>query len=278
MHRLVICADDYALTEGVSRSIRELITAQRISATSVMTVSECWPNEAALLKKVAGDADIGLHVTLTDQVPLGALPTFAPNGRFPTRNDTYGRALLRRLPLDEVRAEINQQYTLFVDHYGAPPAHIDGHHHVQQLPGVREIVIDLARRAGPRCYVRNCYDAPPTIWKRGVSNAKALTIAALGRTMRLLASDSGVPTNMGGFSGAFDFQHETRSIAELFARFLQFGGENFLVMCHPGFGDAALAAKDPMVASRDHEHAFFMSEAWPDLVARAGYELGPLRR
>jgi predicted glycoside hydrolase/deacetylase ChbG (UPF0249 family) len=278
MRRLVLCADDYALTPGVSRSIRELIAARRISATSVMTVSPVWPAEAAALRAISGDADIGLHVTLTDQVPLGVLTAFAPKGRFPSRAETYGAALLRRLPMDEVRAEIERQYAAFVEHYGVPPAHIDGHHHVQQLPGVRDIVLDLARRAGPLCYVRTCHDAPSRILQRGVASAKALTIAALGRGMRRHAVSAGIATNTGGFSGAFDFQRESRGMGELFERFLQFGGDNHLVMCHPGFADATLAEKDPMIASRDQEHAFLMSDAWPALVARLGYELGPLRR
>ena len=33
---IILCADDYALTEGVSRAIGELAAAQRLSATSVL--------------------------------------------------------------------------------------------------------------------------------------------------------------------------------------------------------------------------------------------------
>src|SRR5688500_16181068 len=97
--RIVVCADDYAFTPGVSRAIRELIVARRISATSVMTVSEFWPEESGALAAVAGDADIGLHVTLTDQAPLGAMPTFAPEGRLPSLPQVLRAGVLRQLPL-----------------------------------------------------------------------------------------------------------------------------------------------------------------------------------
>ena len=33
---IILCADDYAMTEGVSRAIGELAAARRLSATSVM--------------------------------------------------------------------------------------------------------------------------------------------------------------------------------------------------------------------------------------------------
>ena len=33
---IILCADDYAMTEGVSRAIGELAAAQRLSATSVL--------------------------------------------------------------------------------------------------------------------------------------------------------------------------------------------------------------------------------------------------
>src|SRR5690606_28678950 len=64
--KLVVCADDYALTPGVSRAIRELIAARRISATSVMTVCPYWTEEGPALAAVADEADVGLHLTLTD--------------------------------------------------------------------------------------------------------------------------------------------------------------------------------------------------------------------
>jgi predicted glycoside hydrolase/deacetylase ChbG (UPF0249 family) len=178
---IVVCADDYAFTPGVSRGIRELIAARRISATSVMTGSEFWPSEAAALKAVAGDADIGLHVTLTDQKPLGEMRTFAPEGRFPPLSAVFRAGLLGRLPLSEIEAEIERQVEAFMTHYGAPPAHVDGHHHVHQLPGVRDIVVRIAAGVGGgRTWVRSCAEARSSILRRGVGIAKAVVISALG--------------------------------------------------------------------------------------------------
>lgn len=276
--RLIVCADDYAFTPGVSRSIRELLAARAISATSVMAASPFWPEEAAALRAVAGSADIGLHVTLTDQTPLGPMPSYAPDGKLPPIPRVFKAGLMRRLPLVEIEAEIERQLDRFIEVWGAPPAHIDGHHHVQQLPGIRELIVRLARRIGPdRTWVRNGADPAARIARRGVATGKSLLIATLGRGIRRLAAREGVPTN-DGFSGAYDFATETRPMRVLFGAFLQGAGENALLFCHPGYSDATLAGLDSMTTVRDGEHAFLLSAAWRDLVAAAGLEIGPFRR
>ncbi|MFM9941883.1 MAG: ChbG/HpnK family deacetylase [Hyphomicrobiaceae bacterium] len=276
--RLIVCADDYGFTPGVSRGIRELLAAGRISATSVMTNSEFWPEEAAALRAVARSADIGLHVTLTDQRSIGAMPTFAPTGRFPPMAAVYRAGLRRQLPLAEIEAEIERQVACFIALYGVPPAHIDGHHHIHQLPGVREAVIAVAARVGSgKTWVRCCSVQPTLALRRGVGAAKAMVIGALGRGLRRLAQTAGVPVNA-GFSGAYDFLSETRATGALFERFLLGSGTNSLVMCHPGYADAELAQRDIMTTPREAELRYLMSDAWLELLARSGLEVGPFLR
>jgi chitin disaccharide deacetylase len=273
--RLMVCADDYGFTPGVSRGIRELIAARRISATSVMAASEFWPTEAPALKSVVAalgpDAvDIGLHVTLTDQVPLGPMPTFAPSGRFPRMMDVFRSGLLRRLPRDEISAEIDRQLASFIAHFGQPPAHIDGHHHIQQLPGIRELVIAAAARVGAgRTWVRSGREPFGHARARGVALGKALLIGSLGRAVTRHARRHAVPVNA-GFSGAYDYLSDHRSTADLFARFVHYSCDRALVMCHPGYSDDVLAARDVMTSARDAELKFLMSDAWPALVTRHG--------
>lgn len=276
--RIVVCADDYGFTPGVSRGIRELIAARRISATSVMTGSEFWPAEAAALKAIADVADIGLHVTLTDQRPLGPMPKFAPGGRFPPLPAVFRAGLTRQLPLAEIEAEIERQVEAFISHYGAPPAHIDGHHHMHQLPGVRDIVVRIAARVGKgRTWVRSCAERHVTIARRGIAPLKTAIIASLGPGIARRARTAGVPVNE-GFSGAYDFAHVTRPLPDLFARFLDGLAANGLVMCHPGYVDETLAARDVMTTARAAEMAFLMSDAWPALLAARNLEVGPLSR
>src|SRR5262245_10068587 len=79
---IVLCADDYAVAPGVSRAICALIEQGRLSATSCMTVSPHWPEHARWLRPLGDRADIGLHLTLTDHAPIGAM-RLAADGRLP---------------------------------------------------------------------------------------------------------------------------------------------------------------------------------------------------
>src|SRR6187200_2931193 len=66
--RLILCADDYGISPGVNRAIRELMAKRRINATSVMTVAGAFERAEtdALAKAVTeGNGAIGLHLTLT---------------------------------------------------------------------------------------------------------------------------------------------------------------------------------------------------------------------
>ncbi len=276
--RLVVCADDYGFTPGVSLAIRELLAARRISATSVMTASEFWPAEAKALEAVAAGVDIGLHVTLTDHVPLGPMPAFAPSSRFPSMGAVYKAGLTRQLPLDEIRVEIQRQISSFVTHFGSPPTHIDGHHHVHHLPGIREIVVAEAKRlGGGTVWVRSCQEPPLRIWRRGGAIGKAMTLSVLGAGIDTLARRRGVPVNR-GFSGAYDFLADKRPVGELFQRFISSSGDNALIMCHPGYADQTLASLDIMTTAREAERSYLMTPDWPALLAERGFELGPLRR
>jgi hypothetical protein len=276
--RLVVCADDYAFTPGVSKGIRELLADRRISATSVMTVAPYWPDEAPALKAVAGDADIGLHLTLTDHVPLGRMERLAPEGRFPPIKALFRSGMARRLPLAEIEQEVDRQIALFIRHWGKPPAHIDGHHHVHQLPGVRSIVMRKAAAVpGGGTWVRSCNEMTVTMLRRGVATAKAMVIAALGGSVERLAAEHKVTTNR-GFTGVYDYNADQRSFADLAPRFLIGVRDNGLMMVHPGYSDAVLEKLDVLTTARESELNYLSGPDWPRLLAASGIELGPLRR
>src|SRR5437588_12159109 len=64
--RIVLCADDYGLSPGVRRGIRELLDRERLSATSSMVVFPEFMEDGPLLKPFLGRADVGLHFCLTE--------------------------------------------------------------------------------------------------------------------------------------------------------------------------------------------------------------------
>ena len=67
--RIRLCADDYGISPGVNRAIRDLIERERINATSVMVVGPAaGRNDVEALKAAVArnpHCAIGLHATLT---------------------------------------------------------------------------------------------------------------------------------------------------------------------------------------------------------------------
>src|SRR3712207_8054014 len=150
MHRVVLCADDFGLTEGVSGGILDLARRGRLSATSVMSHRPCWRILAPELAGLGGSLGVGLHLTLSLGRPLGAMRQFAPGGVFPPFADVLRKSFLRKLPADEIRQQIDRQLSAFEAAFWRPPPFVDGHQHVHVLPGVREPLLAAIERRGWR--------------------------------------------------------------------------------------------------------------------------------
>jgi len=263
--RIILCADDYAMTEGVSAGIEELIAAGRLSATSALVTSGHWPSHARRLAPWRPSIAIGLHFNLTLGTPLGAMPHLAPAGTFPTLGALTRTALLGRLDAAEIAAEFTRQLDRFEDELGFSPDIVDGHQHVHTLPQVRRAVVSVLARRYPMAkpMLRDPADSPVAIAARGAAVPKALGLAALSAGFGARARALGFVTNK-GFSGVSPFD-ERVPYGEEFRRFLLRPGPLHLVMCHPGYPDAELARIDNLVARRRTELETLRSA--PDLPA-----------
>lgn len=269
---VILCADDFGLAPGVSDAIAELIDAGRLSATSAMTVSPAWRTHAAALRSVVArrPADVGLHLTLTDQPPLSAAAGLAVAGHLPPLRRLLPQALGGKLDAATLADELRAQLDAFEDVWGAPPDYVDGHQHVHVLPGVRDALVDeLARRYRPgTVWVRDCVETPARCLRRRIAVPKALFISALGSGLRRLLRRGGVPAN-DGFAGLHDFSAR-RPFGELMRRFLAASGPRPLVHVHPGRVDAALVACDGLTTPREAEFAYLASTEFARDLAAAG--------
>jgi chitin disaccharide deacetylase len=278
MPRLILCADDYALAPGVSRTILRLVAAHRLTAVSCITASPYWPEHAAWLRPQAGTADIGLHVALTGLKPLGPMPRLCGDGPFPSQQSLMARAFARLLDRREIEVEIARQIDAFEAAFGRLPAFIDGHLHGHQLPMIRDAVISQWKRRLQRqqAWLRICDEPLSAIWKRRPVPFKASIISALGRGLRRRARAAGIPAN-DRFAGVHDFSRRV-PYPVLFERFLHGAealppGRRLLVMCHPGSVDPELQALDPVTDAREDEARFFDSTEFPASLKRHGLTL-----
>lgn len=268
----ILCADDYGMTEAVSRGLLEAAAAGRISAASAMASLPDWRRAARDWQGARPAVDLGLHVTLTVGAPLGPMPRLAPGGELPRLGALAAAAVARRLPLDEIEAEIGRQIDAFCDAAGAAPAHVDGHQHVHVLPGVRAAFFAaLARRNLLAVPVRDSSDSPARIARRRAFSSKAIKVNALAAGFRGAAQKAGHALNQ-GFAGYSDFS-PARYDARQFGSYLTAPGPRHLVMCHPGRVDDALRRLDPVTEARERELAFFLSDEFVDLLAARGARL-----
>lgn len=269
---LVLCADDYGMNRGVNGAILELGSAGRISATSCMTNAPGWPEAAGSLPRPGGGMACGLHLTLSWGGPLGPMPRFAPGGAFPPLGRVMRAALLGRLPVAEIAAEVGRQFDAFGDALGRPPDFIDGHQHVHVLPGIRAILLAEAARRGwmGRVWFRDPSDRVVAILRRRVGAPKALLVAALSSGFGAAAGRAGFGTN-DGFAGFSPFDPR-RDLAREMGAFLTDLGSRPLVMCHPA-RPCPDSGADAIAASRLREFALLSSDAFTDLLAERGLRL-----
>lgn len=150
--RLIVNADDYGLTEGVSEGIRAAHREGVVTSTTVMV--NCVPAAEAVQAARAECPALGLgvHLVLTAGAPIrparSVRSLVASNGCFihldkwtPQRFATVDAVQLK----DEWRAQIDAFMTLA----GKAPTHLDSHHHISyRHPGLLAVMLDLAAEMG----------------------------------------------------------------------------------------------------------------------------------
>jgi predicted glycoside hydrolase/deacetylase ChbG (UPF0249 family) len=268
---ILLCADDYALTNGISRSIIELAEADRLSATSAMTTSPHWPSHATWVARVRNHIAVGVHLNLTLGRPLGPMPILAPEGRLPSIGDITAMAIRGGLDRPEVRteigAEIERQLIAFEAEIGLPPDHVDGHQHVHALPVVRDcllmILLRRYRDKPVRPLIRDPADTFARIFARRRAVPKAMALAWLSRGFAAAMRGDGFPVNE-GFSGMTGFA--PGQTAGDFEAAVTRPGPRHMVMCHPGYVDDELGRLAPGTDRRRAEHDALMDARFPAVI------------
>ncbi|MDB5705067.1 MAG: hypothetical protein JWN66_2183 [Sphingomonas bacterium] len=264
MPRLVLCADDFGLSPEISQVIAGLAEDGKINAISCMTACPGWIEDSELLLSLPLSIEIGLHITLTGETPLTAMPSFTRDGRLPEIDRVMRDARFRRLPLDEIQGEIAAQFESFATMLGRPPAFVDGHQHVHVLPGIRDIVIAETARNAPFAWLRNCADSVASIAARPF-RAKAIGNAYHSLGLKRAAARAGLSCN-DSFGGHYDFDSDYK---EIFPSFLKRPGSAHLVMCHPGAGEMP---GDRIAAGRMREAAALQAISMHDMAASHGLD------
>lgn len=151
---LIVNADDYGLTEGVSEGILRAIDAGVVTSTSVLALGSGFAASAGALAS-AGVRGVGVHLAAVGEDP----PLLSPR-EIPTLVDGRGRlrsswrVLLPLLAAGRVDpADLRREFMAQIEAVratGVTISHLDTHQHLHLWPLVRDVVVDLAQETGIR--------------------------------------------------------------------------------------------------------------------------------
>jgi hopanoid biosynthesis associated protein HpnK len=264
MKLLIVNADDFGLTKGVSHGIIAAHTHGIITSTSLMANGSAFEESITLARKHR-NLGIGAHLNLTQGTPVAPLSEVQslvnPEGRLCLSSyRLWAGMLTRKIRISEMETELRAQIDKIIS-AGISPTHLDGHKHVHILPGISELVIRLAQEFGIPA-IRTPLDELPSLDQLLKTNPLAsLSIfkqVLVSRGPRLLALRLKHKALRGrlrcparfyglsqtGFLDLWTLQSILRSLPE---------GTSEL-MCHPGYCDPALKdARTRLLAEREKE-------------------------
>jgi predicted glycoside hydrolase/deacetylase ChbG (UPF0249 family) len=246
MKKLIISADDFGLTEGVTKGISESILDGIVTRTSAMMCT----GGADWIKKYANglDGKIGLHLQLTDGTPLlpkeEVLSLVDAKGNFPAKS----KQLSDVNPV-EIEKEWQAQMAALL-YLGITPSHIDTHHNVHRFPKIFKVYCAIAEK-----YKLHARALSPNM-------AKKLN------SMDLLGSDYCLEEWCGENVTSKSLINHTLSAF----RSIENDG-TIELMCHPGYVDQNLEIRSHYLQAREQELAVFLDPQLKRLLARHNIEL-----
>jgi hopanoid biosynthesis associated protein HpnK len=284
LRNLIVNADDLGWTEGVNRGIAEAHRNGIVTSASLLANGAAFASGVELARTTPG-LGVGIHLNLSDGEPVAdrELVTTLLNdrGELEGKPESLLLKLARRsVLLDEVEREWDAQIQK-VREAGIEPTHLDGHKHVQMLPGVFEIALRLAKKHGIAA-VRVSHEESSlraalssgakqkgsVVMKQGV---QARGLKFLARDAREQAERAGIAT-ADYFCGIAQTGELTRGGVLRLLEILPDGTTE--LMCHPGYADAELAkTATRLQASRQTEVAILTNTQIRNLVASQGIRL-----
>jgi predicted glycoside hydrolase/deacetylase ChbG (UPF0249 family) len=148
--RLIVNADDYAMSPGISRGILDAHTRGVVTSTTALVNTPGAAEALAAARAGAPALGLGLHVNLSfgrPVLPPATVPSLVgEDGYFYSGARLPGA--MKRFRADDVWREVAAQFARFTQLVGRPPDHLDSHQHLGCLqPDVFAAMLTLADAA-----------------------------------------------------------------------------------------------------------------------------------
>jgi predicted glycoside hydrolase/deacetylase ChbG (UPF0249 family) len=267
VRRLIINADDFGLSNGVTAGILEAHAAGSVTSTSMMVRCAGWEDGVRHARGTAS-LGVGLHFNLLVGAPLTRSPslTDARTGRFPSFARLIARVLRRAVDRGEIVAECESQLAELRS-AGVAVTHIDSHRHVHAMPVIRGAIAAVAARHGLPL-------------RRPVESLRGMPVGLAPRVHRTLIAGSWrlcgrgapltrAPDHFVGVSmqGREDFRRRFAAVLDMLP------GGSTEMMIHPGRVDQALTSSDAYTWQRERELEGLLSPALGERLRRGDITL-----
>jgi predicted glycoside hydrolase/deacetylase ChbG (UPF0249 family) len=272
--RLIVNADDYGRSRGVSRGILEAHRRGIVTSTTVMINQPSVRTEfdEAL---ACPDLGVGLHLVFSAWRPIlppAQIPSLVDgDGFFLGQHDLWAQAEV--ISTRQLRAEFTAQVELFAEWAGSLPDHLDCHQFAHLYPPFFQAYADMAEKY--RLPLRVPFP-PETDFQRAVSTLPYLEEFPADHVRGMIATNSALLATRNlrypdHFIGTF-FGMEALTLENL-THLLQNLPEGVSeLMCHPGYDGPGLA-QSTYRRERPVELELLTHPAVLECVAQAGIEL-----
>lgn len=257
MKRLIVTADDAGLHPGMTRGALAAHDHGIVTAVSVSPNGSHFEPAVELLRD-RPRLEVGAHLTLVGERPLsppGKIPSLVGadgwlHSGYPAFAARYALGRIRAADLEtELRAQVERLLAT-----GLPVVHLNSHQHLHVLPRVLDVVLRLAEEHGIRA-VRIPNEPEVGLTPRGLQLAG---LNALGRRAR-----SEVDRTVGVRVAGHLNPARLRRCLDLVEGVTE-------LVCHPGLGNAELAAAYDWGYDWEEETAALMDPALPGLLQERG--------
>ena len=249
MRSLIVNADDLGWTLGVNRGIADAHRNGIVTSTSLLANGPAFEDGVKTASELPR-LGVGVHLNLSDGTPVAAAnevkSLLNQSGEFSGGPESIlFRLTTNSMDAKEVETEWNAQIEK-VKAAGIRPTHLDGHKHVQMLPGLFGIALRLAKKHGIeavrvsheesrlRAALTGGSETASVVLKQGV---QARGLKLLARDAREMAEHSGLAT-ADYFCGIAQTGVLTKKGLQQLLANLPDGTTE--LMCHPGYADADL--------------------------------------
>lgn len=151
MHRIIVNADDFGVSQIVNKEIERMIEVGAISSTTIMANGACL-EEACSFAKTHPTVSYGVHLCLSEFDSITKSPVLQKYGVTDEKGRFIRLAIFHfsKFPTEllcAIKEELLAQIRI-IKSYDFPLSHCDSHHHVHTIWGLQNVFDEVLREEG----------------------------------------------------------------------------------------------------------------------------------